>query len=1076
MKAYVQVLTTPTADTPGTTFLLHFDNKRYLFGSLGEGTQRAMNQMGARLLKTQEIFITGRSEWRNTGGLMGMMLTLSDVLAASNVDKQERGLDATPKILSMFGPPNLNHTIAACRRFIFRKGMPINAVDIKDEEVKKDENGTPVPLFVDSNTNVWAMSITPTDAERPERPSAASKSRKRSYDEVNGPEPAADTPKETPEETAARHEQLTRSVVNDMFNSNWRLDALHQKPLSEVKLPATVFRRNSLTKAIEKYNGPIPNPTNPDLQVLVREPWPAVKVSALPPTKPAPQAVSYIIRNHPQTGKFDVRNAIKHDVPKGKLWSKLQAGEPVQNVRGETITPDMILDPPRRGRGVAIVDLPTSSYVEPLIQREEWTHGEIMDGVGAFLWILGPGVAANPALKKFMADRAHLEHIVSSVDVLPNRISFDSVSGATLRLGRVDEKRYGAPHYDDDVLPQERFVAYKSQKEELPEFATPAERGLKLSLEPQFELQKTSALPRFDPKTSAEVPEEVLAIAKTVKESVESSSEQFDQWRRKIPLPEAEIIALGTGSALPSKYRNVSATLVRVPGYGSYLLDAGENTLGQLQRVFKPAELAEILKELRVIWLSHMHADHILGIVSVIKAWYEVVHGCQPTSETAFEAMAAIKNDPSLASEKKRLAVIADLNMVNWLAEYAAVEDYGYSRLFPLAAGSKNPWAKPDELNELPMLRLQAPPPLAPEAELIAPVPIPRALYPQLLGLQDLEAVHVVHCYGARAVSLTWPDATRLDPADPASKPFKVSYSGDCRPCPNFARIGRHSTVLIHEATFEDGLEGNAVAKKHSTTSEALAIGARMRARMTLLTHFSQRYQKLPVVEREQPAAENGDDNAVDKMDIDDNDGVVDDVDAIREEDEEEDEALLQQQQQQMQQQQQQQQQQAVEPDENEPLDDPDGPPKPIAPELLKTEDSGEPLATRIRSRSDMRVGVASDYMRVKVGEFAELERYVPALQALLAEEEKLEEKGVEGGGGDEVAAEAGDEARGGGGGGDGGGGAKGKNKEKKEKRKKEKKQKEKEEKKQKEKEEKEQKEKEEKKEKGDGQQQQQGE
>ncbi|GME58939.1 Ribonuclease Z [Neofusicoccum parvum] len=155
MRSYIQILTTPTADTPGTTVLLHFDDKRYLFGSLGEGTQRAMNQIGTRMLRTQELFITGRSEWSNTGGLVGMMLTLSDVLAASNLDKKERGLDATPKVLSMFGPPNLNHTIAACRRFVFRKGMPINAVDIKDEEVKKDENGDQIPLFVDNNIKAF---------------------------------------------------------------------------------------------------------------------------------------------------------------------------------------------------------------------------------------------------------------------------------------------------------------------------------------------------------------------------------------------------------------------------------------------------------------------------------------------------------------------------------------------------------------------------------------------------------------------------------------------------------------------------------------------------------------------------------------------------------------------------------------------------------------------------------------------------------------------------------------------------------------------------------------------------------
>ena len=36
------------------------------------------------------------------------------------------------------------------------------------------------------------------------------------------------------------------------------------------------------------------------------------------------------------------------------------------------------------------------------------------------------------------------------------------------------------------------------------------------------------------------------------------------------------------------------------------------------------------------------------------------------------------------------------------------------------------------------------------------------------------------------------------------------------------------------------------MAKKHSTMSEAIDVGRRMGARRIMLTHFSQRYQKIP--------------------------------------------------------------------------------------------------------------------------------------------------------------------------------------------------------------------------------------
>lgn len=44
-------------------------------------------------------------------------------------------------------------------------------------------------------------------------------------------------------------------------------------------------------------------------------------------------------------------------------------------------------------------------------------------------------------------------------------------------------------------------------------------------------------------------------------------------------------------------------------------------------------------------------------------------------------------------------------------------------------------------------------------------------------------------------------------------------------------------------------MQGDAEAKRHSTTSEAIGVGLAMRARRVVLTHFSQRYQKLPVME-----------------------------------------------------------------------------------------------------------------------------------------------------------------------------------------------------------------------------------
>ena len=73
---------------------------------------------------------------------------------------------------------------------------------------------------------------------------------------------------------------------------------------------------------------------------------------------------------------------------------------------------------------------------------------------------------------------------------------------------------------------------------------------------------------------------------------------------------------------------------------------------------------------------------------------------------------------------------------------------------------------------------------------------------------------------------------------------LKYVYSGDTKPCEHLIKAGKDATVLIHEATFEDGMEKEAKKKRHSTVSQALEVGRKMNAHHVILTHFSARYSK----------------------------------------------------------------------------------------------------------------------------------------------------------------------------------------------------------------------------------------
>ncbi|GAM91588.1 hypothetical protein ANO11243_096400 [Dothideomycetidae sp. 11243] len=930
MKAYFQFLTTPTSDTNGTALLLHFDQKRYVFGNLTEGTQRAFVQQGLKAQKVSEIFISGRTEWKNVGGLLGFVLTLADTTseAASSAAEllrtkiakarderaREKAAQALERMkqeqnranLTIFGPANLNYVLATARKFIFRTSIPLVAKEIPRlfESRPSDELGPAVYAYQDANIRVWALAVPPVS----ESPSTVQSKtgRKRSHEDMIGIEGAAT-------QTSNSSHDVATNVVRQMFSSDWRIDRLMECSINEVKLPAKVFTRDPETKELKQYMGPFPSQDNPvpDIRVLVRSPWPgAVMAPRLPRPTPSQESISYIVKTWPQRGKFDPRKALAFGLTDKNQYGQLTQGIALQNDKGETITPEMVLGPDREGTAFIVADLPSAEYVAPFLKLQAAVPESTMSNISAYVWILGPQVAENADLVHFMQSTKSVQHIMTAPDACPDRLSFDSAAGATAKLAAVDPVRY--------KVPVVRETAKSSIQSEL---AIIADRGLTLNLEPNFKLSTGEINPPMDyAPVLDELSAEVRLASKTALEEVEKDRVTLDAWARKVEQPDAEIITLGTGSALPSKYRNVSGTLVKVPGWGNILLDAGENTVGQMKRVFSEEEYLAVLRGLRTIWISHLHADHHLGTASVIKEWYKAVHDQQTCG--LLDPVSSDVDISALIGAKDRLTVMSDSAMLHWLWEYSQVEDIGFSWVNPVCVtpaalkhsiNTRLHWFNP-QLSDA-----------SPGNKVHLDQQVTTVITPETLGFKDIQAVFVRHCNGALGMALTLPSD------------FKVSYSGDCRPSLDLAEIGHGSTVCIHEATFDDELRSDARAKNHSTTAEALSVATKMQAKAVVLTHFSQRYAKVPVLEY---TDEDDDAAAEELLAGEDTPGDVDMAGAGG--------------------------------------DGPSG-----AGQGNAEDGSGGKSTFRLKSDSNMKVCVAFDYMRVKVGEIAHMEKFVPALLAL---------------------------------------------------------------------------------------------
>ena len=798
-KFYFQIVSTPTSDTPGTTILLHFDNKRYFFGRIAEGTQRACVQRGIKLKQVREIFVTGEPSWDKIGGLLGMILTIADVQKLEGAGDEPAG---KPR-LGIHGAPLLTHAIACGRRFIFRTGMPISVTEFEDSESVSLEE----PSWSDDNIQVWAIpayrstessQIGSAEADSDIEPSSdsgsASSPHKRKHDEFKESHVQSSTTS-----LNANDQAIRRSIVSDMFESSWRHDKLIQTTWAEVRHPAQMFTRDPKTHSLIPFKFPSTASVSKDQKVLVREPWPATLLTELPAPTPnfSRPAISYIVRGYPQRGSFDPKKAFELGVPPGPLYRQLASGIPLTLDNGRVVRPEMVLGPTKPGRGIAILDLSSRNLIDGLLSRPEWKSKKILHGVEAMCWILGLGVTADSRIHTFMKSFPNVQHIISSPDSCPDYLAMESSAASAIRLSRISRDHFPVPAHDNRTVPQIvskgilRPTIFDSSSD-----VRVAERGLKIQVEPKFEMQRNEIVPWLDAAEAIKsIPQKAheLALAARIEvaQSLAPHAFQSSPGSSSTHFSDYEVITLGTGSALPSKYRNVSATLLRIPGKGSYLFDCGENTIGQLRRVFGPKNVADVLLDLKLIWISHLHADHHLGILGVLAA-YRSARNALPAEER----------------RGKKVCIASEEKMMSFLDDFKCRASRHYHLVYLVC----NPWSQPTVNGD-------------------------RAEFHKFgLPIKDFATVSVKHCRGAQAVSITFDDG------------FKFSYSGDCRPSSHFAEIGKDSDVLVHEATFDDGKEGDAMAKKHSTTGEALAVASLMKAKNVILTHFSQRYQKIPVM------------------------------------------------------------------------------------------------------------------------------------------------------------------------------------------------------------------------------------
>jgi ribonuclease Z len=263
-----------------------------------------------------------------------------------------------------------------------------------------------------------------------------------------------------------------------------------------------------------------------------------------------------------------------------------------------------------------------------------------------------------------------------------------------------------------------------------------------------------------------------------------------------------DVLFIGTAGSAPTARRGLPATLVRRGGE-RLLFDCGEGTQRQLVRSFG-------LIELEQVFITHFHADHVLGLPGMLKTFSLrgrerplLVHG-PPGLRRLLEVLAPVIGRTTFEVEIVELEPNAELHRDGYRIATFAVDHGVRAQGYALVEDDRPGHFDPDE------------------AERLGVRPGP--------DFGRLQRGEVVDGVSPQQVM------------GPSRRGRKLVLAGDTAPCEMTRAVAHGADLLIHEATFMEEDAARAAETRHSTARQAAELAAEAGVAMLALTHVSPRY------------------------------------------------------------------------------------------------------------------------------------------------------------------------------------------------------------------------------------------
>jgi ribonuclease Z len=268
---------------------------------------------------------------------------------------------------------------------------------------------------------------------------------------------------------------------------------------------------------------------------------------------------------------------------------------------------------------------------------------------------------------------------------------------------------------------------------------------------------------------------------------------------------------LGTSASRPTIERNVSSLALHREGE-TLMFDCGEGTQRQMMRWGVSFSLADI-------FFTHLHADHILGVIGLIRTMALQGREERLTLWGPKGSSRILKRAESLGFERATFPV-----EICEVSADSPIERGGYA-IVPFEVDHRNSESLGFALVEETRKGRFDPD------------------HARQLGIPEGPMWGQIH----RGQPVTLPDGRVIQPSELVGPPRpgrRVVVTGDTRPCAATVEHAREADLLIHEATFGDEEAERAVETGHSTAREAAGVARDANARRLLLTHFSARYSR----------------------------------------------------------------------------------------------------------------------------------------------------------------------------------------------------------------------------------------